>query len=223
MIRVQQLGRLLISVRVPGLTCRATLSNLTAFQPVLSGRKLKIRFFASEITVGSSGRLVFLGIFGIEAIVVVVDFSGVKIASFVFGVRVIGLVVHGVIAVAAVERGPALGGGTGDLVVKALEVGLVILILRSSKSCEEGLRNSNYACMAVMMFSILSAHLHVFFLVARVRGVQLGVQLLVPLLLHALHLDLNKRNQKYAMASCIHYIFKIKEYFNIPAMYPVYK
>jgi len=208
-IRVQQLGRLLISVRVPGLTCRATLSNLTAFQPVLSGRKLKIRFFASEITVGSSGRLVFLGIFGIEAIVVVVDFSGVKIASFVFGVRVIGLVVHGVIAVAAVERGPALGGGTGDLVVKALEVGLVILILRSSKSCEEGLQNSNsrtltewynqltsldHACTAVM-FSILGAHLHVF-LVARVRGVQLGVQLLVPLLLHALHLDLNKKKSK---------------------------
>jgi len=177
--------------------------------------------FASEITVGTSGGLLFLAIFGIEALVVTVFFSGVIIISFIVGVRVIGFVVHGIVAVG--ERGPALGGGASDLVVKALEVGLVVLILRSSKSCEEGLRNSNYACMAVMMFSILSAHLHVFFLVARVRGVQLGVQLLVPLLLHALHLDLNKRNQKYAMASCIHYIFKIKEYFNIPAMYPVYK
>jgi hypothetical protein len=92
---------------------------------ILSVRKLKPRF-APEITAVSSGSrlvlVILIVVFGIETLAVLVFFQVIT-GFIVFRVRIVGLVVHGVVAVG--------GGGTGDLVVEALEVGLVVLVLRT--------------------------------------------------------------------------------------------
>jgi hypothetical protein len=108
---------------------------------------------------------------------------------------VIGLVVYRVVAI--------LGGSTGDLVVEALEVGLIVLILHGETvNVYQDLNGVltrdelNRACVAV---KVRRAHLHVF-LVAQVRGIQFGVQLLVSLILHVFHLDLTNNQYIQIMA-----------------------
>lgn len=78
-------------------------------------------YFAVEASVRDSGsRLIF----------VVLAFVFGAITSFVVWVGVIGLVGGGGVVVAAI----VVGGSTGDLIVKALEVGLVVLILHGPRS-----------------------------------------------------------------------------------------